>query len=143
MNQGFQAVIALMTKNELITQIAMFLLRVGRAIHRFGPGYRKLHFNSDPCAACGMNDGLEMYGVLWPELVLQWGLTPAWANWMDQREGLRCRCCRANLRSRQLAKSIVETMNIRLGIRADRVVPPELGAFRSRATRPWPTAVLA
>lgn len=99
-------------------KLAPHFLRLGRAIHRRTPGYSDQCFDGEPCPACGSAEGLSMHGVLWSELVLQWKLTPAWANWMDQREGLRCRSCRANLRSRHLAKCIVDAMNARLGTQA-------------------------
>lgn len=104
--------------NGLIGAFAPQLLRVGRAIHRRSPGYSDLQFDNEPCPACGANEGMEQRGGLWPNLVLQWRLTPAWANWVDQREGLRCRCCRSNLRSRQLAKVVLERFNARLGTEA-------------------------
>ena len=94
------------------------LLRLGRAIHRISPGYSVERFAGEICPACGNSSELTMHGVLWPELVLQWKLTPAWANWIDQREGLRCRNCRSNLRCRHLAKCIVAAMNVRLSMRA-------------------------
>lgn len=101
--------------NGLIPKLAPHFLRVGRAIHRRTPGYSNERFEGESCPTCGSIEKLSMHGVLWPELVLQWKLTPAWANWMDQREGLRCRSCRSNLRSRHLSKSIVDAMNARLG----------------------------
>lgn len=58
-----------------------------------------------------------MHGVLWPELVLQWQLGPALANWMDQREGLRCNDCRSNLRSRHLAECLVSEFSRKFGKR--------------------------
>lgn len=105
--------------SDLTTRLAPHFLRVGRAIHRRSPGYDSKGFENEPCPACGASEGLVMHGVLWPKLVLQWGLTPAWANWVDQREGLRCCSCRSNLRSRQLAKTIVDAMNARFGTRAE------------------------
>ena len=91
------------------------LLRLGRAIHRRSPHYSDKLFSGEVCPACGKAADIIMRGVLWPELILQWELSPAWANWIDQREGLRCACCHANLRSRQLAQSIVIAMNSCLG----------------------------
>lgn len=91
------------------------LLRLGRAIHRRSPHFSDKFFSGEVCPACGKATDIVMRGVLWPELVLQWELNPAWANWIDQREGLRCACCRSNLRSRQLAQSIVIAMNSCLG----------------------------
>lgn len=102
----------------LSLQFAIQFLRLARAIHKLGPTYSNQQFAGEVCPACGQRSELVMNGVLWPELVLQWELSPAWANWIDQREGLRCQVCRANLRSRQLAKSIVSVMNAHLGLRA-------------------------
>ena len=102
----------------LLDAFAPQLLRIGRAIHRRSPGYSDAQFENEPCPACGASEGMKLRGVLWPNLVLQWRLTPAWANWVDQREGLQCRRCRSNLRSRQLAKTVVDQLNVRLGTHA-------------------------
>ena len=103
---------------QLINHFRLSLLRVGRAIHRRSNSYSDKPFNGEPCPACGFNVGLKMRDIIWPELALQWKLTPAWANWMNQREGLLCRNCGSNLRSRQLAKSIVDALNTRMGLQA-------------------------
>ena len=66
-----------------------------------------------------MNEGVRMRGVVWPELAFEWNLSPAWANWMDQREGLRCVHCGSNLRSRQLAKCLIDIFNNRLDLHAN------------------------
>jgi SAM-dependent methyltransferase len=99
---------------------------LSRALHRRFAGFDDARFASGTCSACGHAAGFAMKGVLWPDLVLQWQLGAALANWMDQREGLRCRHCRSNLRSRHLALSIVLTMNECLGTRAKTL--PELCA---------------
>lgn len=96
---------------NLTTHLAAPLLRVGRIAHRYSPGYNPKGFEKEACPVCGWAGKLIMRGVLWPELVLQWKPTPAWANWIDQREGLRCSSCHSNLRSRQLAKCILDAMN--------------------------------
>ena len=101
--------------NVLTARIAPLMLRVGRAIHRRSPSYRSANYDRESCPVCGVSGSLILHGVLWPALVLQWKLTPAWANWIDQREGLKCSACHSNLRSRHLAKTIVEQMNARLG----------------------------
>lgn len=99
----------------IYSKLDKHLLRIGRAIHRRSSGFSDDFYSDQNCPVCGTNEGLVMHGVLWPDLVLQWRLSPAWANWIDQREGLRCKHCRSNLRSRQLAKSIVSLMNDRIG----------------------------
>lgn len=103
---------------KIYLKVDRLFLRLGRAIHRHGLGLSDDFYSNQKCPVCGENAGLVMHGVLWPELVRQWGLSPAWANWIDQREGLRCRHCNSNLRSRQLAKTTVSLMNRRIGIEA-------------------------
>lgn len=95
------------------------MLRFGRAVHRRLGGYDDAAFAHEPCPACGMNEGVRMRGVVWPELAFEWNLSPAWANWMDQREGLRCVHCGSNLRSRQLAKCLIDIFNNRLDLHAN------------------------
>lgn len=102
--------------SDITTTLKRAHLRIGRAIHRHSWLYDNERFDVDSCPSCGETSALKYSGVLWPELVLQWRLSPGWANWMDQREGLRCRNCNANLRSRQLAQVIVGEFNTRLGI---------------------------
>ncbi len=93
--------------------------RIGRAVHRRSWLYSEPAFQNEPCPACGSNAGLDMRGVLWPELIQQWRLTPAWANWIDQREGMRCLECGSNLRSRQLAQVLRDALNERFGAHYD------------------------
>ena len=92
-------------------RLSSHLMRLGRAFHKRFGSYSDSDFQGETCPNCGINAPLSWHGVLWPELVLQWKLTPAWANWMDQREGLRCTNCRSNIRSRQLAQCIVSVVN--------------------------------
>lgn len=96
-------------------KLKKIILRIGRAIHRRMTKFDDKVFGNEECPVCGVKADLRMRGVLWPELVLQWRLSPAQANWIDQREGLRCVACRSNLRSRHLARTFVSTMNKRLG----------------------------
>lgn len=113
--------------NSQFSPIAKGALRMGRALHRRLSGLDDAKFAGETCSACGQDAPLVMRGVLWPELVLQWELGPAWANWMDQREGLRCAHCHSNLRSRHLARCIVSSMNARLGTQAQTL--PDLCAL--------------
>jgi len=112
--------------NSHFSPLTKGALRVGRALHRRLSGLDDAKFAGETCPACGHDAPLVMRGVLWPELVLQWELGPAWANWMDQREGLRCAHCHANLRSRHLAQCIVNSMNAQLGTQTQTL--PELCA---------------
>ena len=64
-----------------------------------------------PCGTCGLKGKRRHHGVLTPELAAEWGLTPQWAQWMEQREGSRCAWCDSNLRSGHLAKAIVAEVN--------------------------------
>ena len=70
------------------------------------------------CPACGVRTGLNYRPVLWPELVEEWGLTPAWAKWFDEREGFTCKHCGCRLRERTLADAIRKTAARLYGIRA-------------------------
>lgn len=92
-------------------------LRIGRAVHRRISDIGK-PLAASVCSACGESSVVKRAGVLWPELILQWRLSPAWANWMDEREGLRCVQCGSNSRSRHLAESIVKALNERLDLTA-------------------------
>ena len=112
--------------NSKASPVSRGALRVGRALHKRFSGFDDARFDGETCPACGQNAQMLMRGVLWPELVLQWELGPAWANWIDQREGLRCSHCRSNLRSRHLALCIVNSMNAMIGTNAKTL--PELCA---------------
>lgn len=59
------------------------------------------------CAACDSLSILVGNPVLWPELIEQWQLTPDWARYFDEREGLMCFACGTNLRSQNLALGIL------------------------------------
>lgn len=89
-------------------------MRISRKLHRHFSTYDDSGFANQPCPACGEEAKLERRGVVAAELVHAWKLSAAWANWMDQREGLRCLACRSNLRSRQLAEVLVHQLNQRL-----------------------------
>ncbi len=104
--------------NNKIYPLSLISLRIRRAVHRYFSSYNDEVFSKKNCPVCGSNSGMIRKGVLWPDLVFQWQLTPAWANWIDQREGLQCIECKCNLRSQQIAECISEIMNNRLGIRA-------------------------
>lgn len=74
--------------------------------------------NSPLCLACGLRGELVQQKALWPELIEQWGLSPQWAAWFDQREGHLCPHCGSSLRAQQLAEVIIETINSNVGTRA-------------------------
>lgn len=71
--------------------------------------------NNPLCPACGLRGELVRQAALWPELIEQWGLSPQWVAWFDQREGYHCPHCGSSLRAQQLAKVIVQTLNARTG----------------------------
>jgi SAM-dependent methyltransferase len=54
----------------------------------------------------------------WPDLIHQWELDDNWAAMIYAREGKFCEWCHTNLRCRQLAKAIVDSVNERLGTNA-------------------------
>jgi SAM-dependent methyltransferase len=70
------------------------------------------------CRNCGFRGAPLQSKVLWPELVAQWGLTPQWEKWLDEREGSHCARCRSNLRSAQLIQATVQALNQQLGTTA-------------------------
>jgi SAM-dependent methyltransferase len=70
------------------------------------------------CGTCGFRGAPLHRKVLWPELVTQWALTPQWEKWFDEREGSRCAWCGSSLRSGQLARAIVQTVNRQAGTSA-------------------------
>lgn len=70
------------------------------------------------CGTCGFVGSPLYRDVLWPGLIAEWELTPAWTRWMNQREGSRCAWCGSSLRSGQLARAIVDTVNARTGTSA-------------------------
>lgn len=74
-----------------------------------------------PCGTCGFVGRPLRRDVLWPELIAEWELGPEWAVWMNQREGSRCAWCGSSLRSGQLARAIVDTVNARTGTSATRL----------------------
>jgi len=104
--------------NQKFSFYSKLILRLGRTIHKRISSYDELIFDNDACHACGNKSKLIMRGVLWPDLVLQWELNPAWANWIDQREGLRCSICHSNIRSRQLAGCLIAEINMLLSANA-------------------------
>ena len=71
------------------------------------------------CPACGHRAALVFDAAMWPELIEEWEISPQWAAWFDQREGCRCAHCDSNLRARQLARALVDTINLRLHLRAN------------------------
>jgi SAM-dependent methyltransferase len=71
------------------------------------------------CPACGFRGRPVPGKVLWPELIAQWELSPEWAVWIDQREGLTCARCGSNLRSGQLAEAILAAVETLTGAKAD------------------------
>ena len=70
------------------------------------------------CGTCGFAGAPRQRDALWPELVEQWGLTPQWARWFDEREGSCCVRCGSSRRSAQLASAIVRTINASVGTSA-------------------------
>ena len=93
-------------------------MRVRRVIHRSFSSYDDAKFGGLACPVCSKIASLVRHDVISPDLARTWGLSAPWLNWMDQREGLRCQACRANIRSRQLAEVVVQQMNTRLDTKA-------------------------
>jgi SAM-dependent methyltransferase len=58
------------------------------------------------CVCCG-GSNLTFTKVLWPELIVEWRLSPPEAEIIDRQQGLHCAGCGANLRSMALAQAIL------------------------------------
>jgi SAM-dependent methyltransferase len=70
------------------------------------------------CPACGMKSILIQGRALWPALVAEWGLSPEWVRYLDEREGRRCGFCQSTLRDRQLAQGILQASSDMAGVQA-------------------------
>jgi SAM-dependent methyltransferase len=60
------------------------------------------------CRVCGHCE-FAFTKILWPELVQEWQLTAAEAEYIDLQQGFHCTHCRSNLRSITLAYAIVRS----------------------------------
>ena len=88
------------------------LKRTGRRAHEIVGSRLK---GGTACGTCGFVGRPLHRDVLWPGLIAEWDLTPEWTRWMNQREGSRCAWCGSSLRSGQLARAIVDTVNVHTG----------------------------
>ncbi len=70
------------------------------------------------CPACGIRSTLIVAPVLWPQLIAEWELSAEWVHHFDEREGTRCGFCHSSLRDRQLAEGIIETIGIKMRVKA-------------------------
>jgi hypothetical protein len=59
------------------------------------------------CPVCGKKSLTEKGHRLWEELIQEWELSPAWADWFSRRESEGCSCCGIRARSQSLAKALV------------------------------------
>jgi SAM-dependent methyltransferase len=57
------------------------------------------------CAVCG-GDKFADSKILWPELIMAWGLNSAEHAYIDRQQGTHCMACGSNLRSIALAHAI-------------------------------------
>jgi SAM-dependent methyltransferase len=67
-----------------------------------------VRFPGSRCPACGSLLVLVGGPAIWPELSEEWGLQPEWWQYFNEREGLKCVCCRSNLRAQHLARGIMK-----------------------------------
>jgi SAM-dependent methyltransferase len=58
------------------------------------------------CYVCGGED-FSLHEVLWPELIQEWQLSPAEAEYVNYQQGYSCNACGNNIRSIALAKAIL------------------------------------
>ncbi len=83
------------------------------------------------CPACGVRARLSRRPTSWPELVEQWGLTPQWAKWFEEREGAICGFCHCQLRVRCLAEALLSAVSSAYGTKATSLTELiRLAAFR-------------
>jgi SAM-dependent methyltransferase len=61
---------------------------------------------SQNCYVCGGND-FSFHEVLWPDLIQDWQLSPAEAEYINFQQGYSCNACGNNIRSIALAKAIL------------------------------------
>ena len=54
---------------------------------------------------------------MWPELGEEWGLSSEEYAYVDRQQGCRCAYCGANLRTRVLARAVLQTLGVRGGFR--------------------------
>jgi SAM-dependent methyltransferase len=64
-----------------------------------------------PCPACGRRAILTGHKVISPQLAAAWDQPSAWVRRFDQREGRCCTACGNSIRSRELARTIVDQYN--------------------------------
>jgi SAM-dependent methyltransferase len=57
------------------------------------------------CTVCGCSEFTHTR-VLWDKLIIEWGLDPKEADYIDRQQGTCCKDCRSNLRSIVLADAI-------------------------------------
>ena len=62
------------------------------------------------CPICGLNN-FHLSEVLWPELILEWGLAPNEVDYINRQQGLSCKSCGNNLRSMCLGEAVLKEMN--------------------------------
>lgn len=58
------------------------------------------------CVCCG-GTSFDQPQILWPELIAEWGLSPAEAAYVEVQQGWRCTACDNNLRAMVLARAIM------------------------------------
>lgn len=64
------------------------------------------------CPACGAREFVSQ-SVLWPELIEEWQLSPAEADYVNLQQGLCCANCKNNLRAMTLAAAITSAFGFR------------------------------
>lgn len=62
-----------------------------------------------PCRVCG-GDAFVHHDVLWGELVAQWGLSTAEAEYINIQQGTSCAACGSNVRSIALADALLRSV---------------------------------
>jgi SAM-dependent methyltransferase len=65
------------------------------------------------CPCCGSEEQTSFMPVMWPELGEEWGLSSEEYAYVDQQQGCRCASCKVNLRTRALARAVLQTLKVK------------------------------
>ncbi|MEI6611038.1 MAG: class I SAM-dependent methyltransferase [Deltaproteobacteria bacterium] len=75
--------------------------------------YRTIHDHKMTCAVCGNNLIVEQIQVISDALATEWDIDQKIRVAFDYREGCFCRYCLSSVRIRNLAATLIETLNIK------------------------------
>lgn len=65
--------------------------------------------DDEVCPVCGGTERIS-YGILWPDLIDAWQLSPAEVIYINEQQGTRCTSCNSNVRSMALGLAMTEVL---------------------------------